>query len=263
MEGTTVLHYEIEELLGRGGMGSVYKARDTRLDTYRALKFLHPSLSDLKFAQDHLLREARTQAKLFHPNVAALLELEITDEHTFLVMEYVDGPTLDVYLAESKPPLKERFNLILQIACALDVAHSQGILHRDIKPRNILIASDGTVKITDFGLAKALGQTSLTMSGETKGTAPYMAPEAFSGDKISKASDVWSLGVLAYEVLEEELPFMGDNFEAIAYQIVNEPPPSLSNKVQETLPGMSEFLDACLNKNEKSARPTDPKPSWP
>lgn len=256
MEGTTVLHYEIEELLGRGAMGTVYKALDTRLDTYRALKFLHPSLSDLKFAQDHLLREARTQAKLFHPNVAALLELEITDEWTFLVMEYVDGPTLDVYLAESKPPLKERFNLLLQIACALDAAHSHEILHRDIKPKNVLIASDGTAKVTDFGLAKTLGQTTLTMSGETKGTAPYMAPEAFRGDKISKASDVWSLGVLAYEVLEKELPFMGDNFEAIAYQIVNESPPSLSNKVQKTLPSISEFLDACLNKYEKE-RPAD------
>jgi len=251
MEGTTVLHYEIEKLLGRGGMGSVYRARDTRLDTYRALKFLHPGLSDLKFAKDHLLREARTQAKLFHPNVAALLELEIADDHTFLVMEYVDGPSLDVYLKESKPPLDERFRLVLQIAHALDIAHSQDILHRDIKPKNILIASDGTAKVTDFGLAKALGQTSLTMSGETKGTAPYMAPEVYQGETAGKAADVWSLGVLTYEVLEDNLPFKGTTFEAIGHQIINEPHSPISNKVGRILPGISGFVDACLKKTIK------------
>ena len=251
MVGTTVQHFEILELIGRGAMGTVYKARDTRLDILRALKFLQPALSDMHFAQAHLLREARTQAKLLHPNVAALLELEVTDEWTFLVLEYVDGPTLDVYLAESKPPLKERFNLILQVACALDAAHSRSILHRDIKPKNVLIAPDGTAKVTDFGLAKALGQTTLTMSGETKGTAPYMAPEAFRGETTGEAADVWSFGVLAYEALEDKLPFEGDSFEAVAYQIVNQPHPPLSNKVQETLPGMSEFLDACLNKDER------------
>jgi len=251
MVGTTVQHYEILELIGRGAMGTVYKARDTRLDILRALKFLQPVLSDMSFAQAHLLREARTQAKLLHPNVAALLELEVTDEWTFLVLEYVDGPTLDVYLAESRPPLKERFNLVLQVTCALEAAHSRGILHRDIKPKNVLIASDGTAKVTDFGLAKALGQTTLTMSGETKGTAPYMAPEAFRGEATGATADVWSLGVLAYEALEDKLPFEGDSFEAVAYQIVTEPHPPLSKKVEETLPGMSEFVDTCLTKNAK------------
>lgn len=251
MVGTTVQHFEILELIGRGAMGTVYKARDTRLDIIRALKFLQPVLTDMSFAQAHLLREARTQAKLLHPNVAALLELEVTGEWTFLVLEYVDGPTLDVYLAESKPPLKERFNLVLQVACALDAAHSRSILHRDIKPKNVLIAPDGTAKVTDFGLAKALGQTTLTMSGETKGTAPYMAPEAFRGETTGEAADVWSFGVLAYEALEDKLPFEGDSFEAVAYQIVNQPHPPLSKKVEETLPGMSEFVDTCLNKDEK------------
>lgn len=252
MEGTKILHYEIEKLLGSGGMGSVYKALDTNLNTYRALKFLHPGLAGLDYAKAHLLREARTQAKLFHPNIAALLELQKTDEHTFLVMEYVDGPTLDVYLAESNPPIKERLNLIIQVACALDAAHSRGILHRDIKPKNVLISADGTAKVTDFGLAKISGQSTLTFSGEIKGTAPYMAPEAFRGGKIGSPSDIWSLGVMTHEVLQGKLPFSGKTFETLAYQIVNEPHPPLSKKVQEILPGMSEFLDASLNKNEKN-----------
>ena len=251
MEGTTILHYEIEELLGRGGMGSVYRALDTNLDTFRALKFLHPGLANLDYAKSHLLREARTQAKLFHPNIAALLELQKTDEHTFLVMEYVDGPALDVYLNEYRPTVRERFQLILQIACALDVAHSQGILHRDIKPRNVLVSSDGIAKVTDFGLAKALGQTTLTMSGETKGTAPYMAPEAFRGGTIEEPADVWSFGVLTHEVLEGSPPFKGVTFEAVAYQILNEPHPALSNHVEGEIPGISRFVDSCLNKHNK------------
>lgn len=251
MEGTKILHYEIEKLLGSGGMGSVYKALDTNLNTYRALKFLHPGLAGLDYAKAHLLREARTQAKLFHPNIAALLELQKTDEHTFLVMEYVDGPSLDDYLKEYNPSIKERFNIILQVACALDVAHNQRILHRDIKPRNILVSSDGTVKVTDFGLAKVLGQTTLTMSGETKGTAPYMAPEAFRGEKIEAPADIWSLGVLTYEILEGSLPFKGPTFEAVAFQIINDPYPPLSKKVTDTLPGISEFIDLCLKKNVK------------
>lgn len=248
MEGTKILHYEIEKLLGSGGMGSVYKALDTNLNTYRALKFLHPGLANLDYAKAHLLREARTQAKLFHPNIAALLELQRTDEHTFLVMEYVDGPSLDIYLQETKLSIEDRFRLILQIACALDATHRLGILHRDIKPANVLVASDGTAKVTDFGLAKALGQTNLTFSGETKGTAPFMAPELFKGNIPDERADVWALGVLAYIVFQGNHPFAGDTFEAVAFSILNDEPPPLSGKVK-AIPGVSDFIQTCLQKD--------------
>lgn len=248
MEGTKILHYEIEKLLGSGGMGSVYKALDTNLNTYRALKFLHPGLAGLDYAKAHLLREARTQAKLFHPNIAALLELQKTDEHTFLVMEYVDGPSLDIYLQETKLSIEDRFRLILQIACALDATHRLGILHRDIKPANVLVASDGTAKVTDFGLAKALGQTNLTYSGETKGTAPFMAPELFKGNIPDERADVWALGVLAYIVFQGNHPFAGNTFEAVAFSILNDEPPPLSGKVK-AIPGISDFIQTCLQKD--------------
>ncbi len=206
MVGESILHYEIIELLGRGAMGSVYKALDTRLDTFRALKFLNLGLRDLESARDHLVREAKTQAQLIHPNIATLLALEIVGDQAFLVFEYIDGSPLDQFLTEEDPDLKDRFRLLLPIANALGAAHQQGIIHRDIKPSNILVGRDGSVKITDFGLAKAIGHTELSKTGETKGSVLYMPPEAFRGERVGKTADVWSLGVVSYEVLNDHPP---------------------------------------------------------
>ena len=139
MVGEQILHYEVIELLGRGAMGSVYKALDTRLDTFRTLKFLNLGLRDLESAREHLVREAKTQAQLIHPNIATLLTLEIVEDLAFLVIEYIDGYPLDVFLAEENPGLKDRLRLLLPIANALGAAHQQGIIHRDIKPSNILV----------------------------------------------------------------------------------------------------------------------------
>ncbi|MFC1500657.1 protein kinase [Candidatus Zixiibacteriota bacterium] len=249
MVGTTLLHYQIEELLGRGAMGAVYKAFDTRLEVYRALKFLQHDIIDRSSAMDHLLREARTQAKLTHPNIATLHDLGEADQFSFLIMEYVDGPTLDRYLVENHPSLEQRLLMILQITSALQAAHSQGILHRDIKPQNVLVSSDGTVKVTDFGLAKAIGQTTLSLTGETKGTAPYMAPEIYRGESITETGDVWSIGVLTYQVLTGKLPFQGRTFEETALSILNDEFPPLPDEVESTLPGISTFLEKCLQKD--------------
>ncbi len=249
MVGSTLLQYEIKEMLGSGAMGTVYRAFDTRLEVYRALKFLQYDLTDRSNAMAQLLREARTQAKLNHPNIATLHDLGETDQYSFLVMEYVDGPPLDTFLEERKPSRDERFLILLQIAAALEAAHAQGILHRDIKPQNILVASDGTVKVTDFGLAKALGQTTLSLSGETKGTAPYMAPEIYRGENATEAADVWSFGILAFQVLTGRLPFQGQSFEEIALSILNEDAPPLPEEVESSLPGISAFLDYCLQKD--------------
>ncbi len=256
MVGSKILHYEILELLGRGAMGVVYKARDTRLDTFRALKFLHLELSSLADTHDHFLREARTQAQLMHPNIAALLALEIADDATFLVMEYVDGIPLDVYLREENPPVRDRIGILMQVARALEAAHARGIIHRDIKPSNVLMTRDGTAKVTDFGLAKSIGQTELSRTGETKGSVFYMPPEAFKGGRITTAADVWALGVLTYAVLEGEPPFRGEVFEAIAYAIIQEPHAILSARYRQALPGIDSFLEACLHKDPAERMPS-------
>ncbi|MFC1530433.1 protein kinase [Gemmatimonadota bacterium] len=249
MVGERILHYEIIELLGRGAMGSVYKALDTRLDTFRTLKFLNLGLRDIESARDHLVREAKTQAQLIHPNIATLLALEIVGDQAFLVIEYIDGSPLDQFLVEEDPDLKDRFRLLLPIANAIGEAHQRGIIHRDIKPSNILVGRDGSVKVTDFGLAKAIGHTELSKTGETKGSVLYMPPEAFRGERVRKTHDVWSLGVVSYEVLNGHPPFEGDSFEAIGYRILREKPPALSELVLDSVPGIEEFLEGCLEKD--------------
>ncbi len=249
MVGEQILHYEVIELLGRGAMGSVYKALDTRLDTFRTLKFLNLGLRDLESAREHLVPEAKTQAQLIHPNIATLLTLEIAGDEAFLVIEYIDGNPLDVFLAEENPGLKDRLRLLLPIANALAAAHQRNIIHRDIKPSNILVGRDGSVKVTDFGLAKAIGHTELSKTGETKGSVLYMPPEAFRGERVREPADVWSLGVVSYEVLAGQPPFEGESFEAIGYRILREECPALSSKVQQALPGIDRFLDGCLDKD--------------
>jgi Tol biopolymer transport system component/tRNA A-37 threonylcarbamoyl transferase component Bud32 len=255
MVGKKVLHYEVLELIGRGAMGAVYKARDTRLDTHRALKFIRTDLVTLESARIDLHREARTQARLFHPNIAALLALETSDEGDFIVQEFVEGPTLDTYLVDTDPPVEERLNLILEVAGALDVAHRKGVVHRDIKPGNVLVSPEGTAKVTDFGLARAVEHATLSASLGVKGTAPYLAPEAFRGQPIGKAADVWALGVLAYEVLEGRRPFEGDSFEIIAVRILNEPHGAIATETEGSVAGLSGWIDGCLNKDSNERFP--------
>ncbi len=246
---SSVLHYEILELLGSGSMGTVFKARDTRLDIIRALKFIRTDLLDQKTARQLFYREARSQARLIHPNIAALLALEESDAGDFLVMEFVEGPTLDRYLERTHPDHKERFRLILQVAAALDTAHRHGIVHRDMKPANVLVAPDGTAKVTDFGLARAFREGTYTTTGGPAGTIPYLAPEVFQGSSGGCAADVWALGVLTYEVLAGSRPFSGETFEAIAMAILAERYPGLPTPIQDTLPGIADFLDASLQKD--------------
>ncbi|MFC1595508.1 protein kinase [Gemmatimonadota bacterium] len=251
LEGTTILNYQILDLLGSGAMGMVYKALDEKLDTYRAIKVIHPNLSDNPNAETRLMKEARAQSKLFHSNIATLLDLIHIDNQFILVMEYIDGPSLDQYLSVHSPSLKERLIILYQISCALSVAHNNGILHRDIKPRNVLVSSDGIAKVTDFGLAKTIGETSVSATGEMKGTAAYMAPEVYRGEGAVAATDMWAFGVLAYEVLTGHPPYEGDNFEAIGYQVLNADYTPLPAGMDEELPGISEFVDNCLQKDIK------------
>lgn len=248
MIGSRLLHYEIQERLGQGSVGTVYKARDLHLDAIRTLKMLHPAIARDEIARERLVREARVQARLTHPNILSLLALEITDEHTFIVLEYVEAVTLQQFLEDSRPEPKQILKLILQIASALSVAHGSGVIHRDIKPANILVDRRGVPLVTDFGLARAIDASS-SMSGQTAGTVGYMPPEAFRGGSIDASADVWALGVMTQECLTGEHPFPGTQFEQIAYSVLNEEPPPIPDRIEQRLPGIRDFLAKALHKN--------------
>jgi serine/threonine protein kinase len=252
MVGKTILHYHILEEVGRGGIGTVYKALDTRLDVIRALKFLHAGLFGIEQARRLLLMEARSQARILHPNIAAMLALETANEGDFLVQEYIDGPDLKLYLMTRDIPFQERLRLVLETACGLGAAHQRGILHRDIKPSNVLISPEGIAKVTDFGLARIIEASSITTLSTITGTVPYMAPECFRGRTLDPRSDVWSLGVMAHEVITGERPFQGENFETVAYTILNDPYPGLPQAIKEQHPYLEQWFGRCLQKEPDS-----------
>jgi serine/threonine protein kinase len=228
MTGRTISHYRIVEKLGEGGMGVVYKAEDTKLLRPVALKFLSASMLGSDADRQRFLREAQACAMLDHPNIAAVHEIDEVDGQTFIAMTYVDGPSLAARMADRAFNVEEALDVGIQIALGLGEAHAKGIIHRDIKGANILISTRGQVKITDFGLAHLAGRSRLTKSGTTLGTPAYMSPELALGNTTDRRSDIWSLGVVLYEMLTGRLPFDGQFEQAIVYSIINEDPQPLS-----------------------------------
>jgi len=225
MIGKTVSHYKILEKLGSGGMGVVYKAEDTKLGRIVALKFLPPELTRDPDAKARFIQEAQAASALDHPNIYTIHEINETEEgQIFICMSYYEGETLKKKIENGPLTLEEAIGIAEFIARGLTKAHEQGIVHRDIKPANIMITADGQVKILDFGLAKLAGQTKLTKVGATMGTIAYMSPEQTHGDEITPSTDIWSLGVVIYEMLTGRLPFKGDYEQAVLYSIINEPP---------------------------------------
>jgi serine/threonine protein kinase/Flp pilus assembly protein TadD len=225
--GKTVSHYKILSKLGEGGMGVVYSARDTRLDRLVALKFLPAGLETHDAAKKRFIQEAKTASSLEHPNICAVHDIgETEDGQMFIAMPHYEGETLDKRIARRPLEITEVINIAIQIADGLAKAQERGIVHRDIKPGNVLITKDGHVKILDFGLAKLAMQTRLTKTGTTVGTVAYMSPEQVRGDEVDARSDIFSLGAVLYELLTGQLPFRGDHEAAIIYGIVhNDPDP--------------------------------------
>jgi len=221
--GRTILHFEILEKLGAGGMGVVYKALDTRLDRPVALKFLAETLIPDPESKARFIHEARAASKLDHPNICTIHEIEESpDGQTFICMAWCDGETLQRRIKTGAVEIDEALDIAMQVAAGLEEAHAALIVHRDIKPSNIMISSKGQAKIMDFGLAKLADATRLTKSASTVGTVHYMSPEQVKGDEVDHRTDIWSLGVVLYELLTGRLPFGGDYEATVLYGIVNE-----------------------------------------
>jgi serine/threonine protein kinase/predicted Zn-dependent protease len=227
MIGDTVLHYKILEKLGEGGMGVVYLAEDINLERKVAIKFLPGNLSLTSEDKERFKIEAKAAAALNHPNISTIYSIEQTDKELFIAMEYVEGKELKDIVETNRDatlPIDDVINYATQIAEGLEAAHKKGIVHRDIKSQNIMIAEDQKVKIMDFGLAKINGGSQLTKLGTTVGTLAYMSPEQARGEEVDQRTDIWSFGVILYEMLTGEMPFKGEYEQAVAYSILNEEP---------------------------------------
>ena len=221
--------YELEELVGTGGMSSVYRAHDRLLERNVAIKVLHEQFTADGDYVERFRREARAVAQLSHPNIVTVIDRGEHDGRQFIVFEYVDGENVKALIEREGPlPEQEAIGLALQIARALGFAHDQGLVHRDVKPQNVLLNDGGQAKVTDFGIARSLDvQGGLTQTGTVMGTSDYIAPEQARGSRVDAQSDIYSLGTVLYELLTGEVPFSGDNFVAVAMQHINQPPPSV------------------------------------
>jgi len=220
--GPSIGHYNVGALLGEGGMGEVYRARDTKLERDVALKLLSPELAEDPERLARLHREARMLASLDHPNINAIYAVEEVAGTHFLVLQLVEGTTLAERLASGRMPLDAMIRTAALVAEALEAAHAQGLVHRDLKPSNIMISPDGRVKVLDFGIAKAIGhaespalgtsvtRSELTRAGAVMGTPPYMSPEQLRGDSSSASADIWAFGCVLYEMLAGQPAFSGD-----------------------------------------------------
>jgi serine/threonine protein kinase len=242
MIGQTVSHYKILEKLGEGGMGVVYKAHDTKLDRDVALKSLPHHLTATTDEQARFLQEARAASALNHPNVCTIYDIAEHDGQQFIVMECIDGKTLRQMVPVQKT--QTAIDYAIQIGDALQEAHSKGIVHRDVKTDNIMVNSKNQIKVMDFGLAKLKGSLKLTKTSSTVGTLAYMAPEQIQGGEVDARSDIFSFGVVLYEMLTGHMPFRGEHEAAMVYSIVNEEP----TPIQKYLPEISSELVHILNR---------------
>jgi len=220
--------YELVESIGKGGMSTVYKAQDRLLERIVAIKVLHEHFTQDEEYVERFRREARSVAQLSHPNIVTVIDRGEDEGRQYIVFEYVEGENLKQLVERIGPmPVRDALLLTLQMARALSFAHQRGLIHRDVKPQNILLNADGQAKMTDFGIARSVDVQGVTVTGTVLGTSEYIAPEQARGQRVDAQTDVYSLGVVLYELLTGGVPFEGDNFVSVALQHVNEPVPSV------------------------------------
>ncbi|HJQ75176.1 MAG TPA: protein kinase, partial [Gaiellaceae bacterium] len=243
--------YELEELVGTGGMSGVFRARDVQLDRRVAIKILHERYAGDPEYLERFRREARAVARLSHPNIVTVIDRGDDNGRQYIVFEHVEGENLkELVQRTGRLPVHRALELALAVAEGLAFAHEHGLVHRDVKPQNVLLSREGEVKVTDFGIARSLDvEHGVTQTGTVLGTSEYLAPEQASGKPVSPATDVYSLGVVLWELLAGDVPFVGENFVAVALRHVNEPAPSLLERRPDVSPRLAAAVDRALAKD--------------
>ena len=248
--GTTFAgRYQIIEELGRGGMGVVYKAQDTKLKRTVALKFLPPELTHISEVKERFMREAQAAAALDHPNICTVHEFDEAEEKTFISMAYIEGQSLKKKIESGPLVLDEALRIATQVAEGLQEAHDREVVHRDIKSANIMVDERGQAKIMDFGLARIAGGTLVTKEGMTMGTIAYMSPEQARGEEVDHRTDIWSLGVVLYEIFTGQLPFKGEHDQAVVYSILKEKPKPITDIKADIPTAIEQVVGKALEKN--------------
>ena len=249
MVNKKISHFQILKQIDEGGMGKIFLAEDTYLHRKVALKLLPAHLTKSEVLIDRFKREAQAAAALKHPNIVTVYELFQDDDKLFIAMEYIEGVNLYDFMVRKDISINQALTITIQICRGLRKAHQAGIIHRDIKPANIMIDNEGWVKILDFGLAKLTEYKSITKLGVRMGTAPYTSPEQLRGEELKPHTDIFSLGVLLYELLARRLPFDGRTEEEIIYAILQRKPPPLSKYNAHITSSLQKTIGKALHKN--------------